>query len=152
MFESWSMTAGLRQCGIALGENCLFGHEPSICYRGWLNLTRTFDMPTSFLVGYAVQDKGLEHCPMSTCNIFAYLEIMKTEMKSLKEASFDLIETIILGFRVYHFFRAFKMQKTSRSGIIEMRLRKIAWNYLRSWFLLDITIVAIVPASIGKGW
>eukprot|EP00434_Breviolum_minutum_P034145 symbB.v1.2.030211.t1/scaffold3381.1/size58006/6 len=45
----------------------------------------TFDMPTSFLVGYAVQDKG----------------------------------------------------------IIEMRLRKIAWNYLRSWFLLDITIVAI---------
>lgn len=45
----------------------------------------TFDMPTSFLVGYAVQDKG----------------------------------------------------------IIEMRLRKIAWNYLRSWFLLDITIVTI---------
>lgn len=45
----------------------------------------TFDMPTSFLVGYAVQDKG----------------------------------------------------------IIEMRVRKIAWNYLRSWFVLDITIVAI---------
>lgn len=77
---------------------------------------------------------------------------MTTEMGSLKEASFDVTETLILGSRVYHFFRAFKMQKTSGSGIIEMRLRKIAWNYLRSWFLLDITIVAIVPASIGKGW
>ncbi|CAE7591559.1 Kcnh1 [Symbiodinium pilosum] len=45
----------------------------------------TFDIPLSFLVGFAVQDKG----------------------------------------------------------IIEMRLRKIAWNYLKSWLPLDVAIVAI---------
>ncbi|CAJ1438422.1 unnamed protein product [Effrenium voratum] len=45
----------------------------------------TCDMPMSFLVGYAVQDKG----------------------------------------------------------IIEMRLRKIAWNYCRSWLVLDLAIVTI---------
>lgn len=54
-------------------------------------------MPTSFLVGYAVQDKGLEHCPMFTCTRKHVLEILKTEMGSVKEASFDLTETLILG-------------------------------------------------------
>lgn len=34
-------------------------------------------------------------------------------------------------------------------GIIEMRLRKIAWNYIRSWFILDITIVTIARPWVG---
>ena len=61
-------------------------------------------MPASFLVGYAVQDKG----PLS------------------------------LLFDSFH---------GPAAGIIEMRRRKIAWNYIRSWLVLDLTIVAIVWAS-----
>merc|ERR1712241_1597270 len=28
-------------------------------------------------------------------------------------------------------------------GIIDMRPKRIAWNYIRSWFCLDMTIIAI---------
>ena len=111
---------------------------------------RTFDMPTSFLVGYADQDKGLGIC--MGMDVFGCWTGTHMSHYCAIWTDFMTCETLSWQNAWHLSMETARFRSLQLAGIIEMRVRKIAWNYLRSWFMLDLTIVAIVrtPAQVSS--